>query len=269
VKYLNLGCGHHFSKRVEWTNIDFISEHKDVLSHNLLKGIPFPDSSFDVVYHSHVLEHFSKQDGVFLIKECYRVLKPNGIIRIAIPDLEQIVRQYLRLLDAGIENPREAKIEADYNWMLIEMYDQTVRNKSGGMMAEYLFQEKIPNDAFVFDRIGEEGKQIRHAFLSRAQTILTTKEQVKRGIKKVLSLFKNTLTERYGLGKFRLKGEIHQWMYDSYSLTKLLETTGFQAVKKQNAFTSYIKDWEQFNLDGKEGIIRKPDSLFIEAIKQS
>jgi predicted SAM-dependent methyltransferase len=63
MKYLNLGCGSHYSTATEWTNLDFTSLDNNVIAHNLLTGIPFEDNSFDLVYHSHVLEHFSKEDG--------------------------------------------------------------------------------------------------------------------------------------------------------------------------------------------------------------
>ena len=265
LPYLNIGCGSHFDTL--WTNIDFRKTGEGVIAYNLLKGIPFPDNSFEVVYHSHVLEHFSKNDGVFLVKECYRVLKPNGIIRIVIPDLEQITRHYLRLLEEVLANPDDETVEADYNWILLEMYDQTVRNKSGGLMAEYLSQRNMLNEDFVFYRIGEEGKQIRHAFLNQYQTEITTKQRIKNKIKEIIRFGNRFLPSYYKLGKFRLQGEIHQWMYDRYSLSKLLKNVGFQVIIQQSAFTSYIKEWEQFDLDGKEGIIRKPDSLFLEAQK--
>ena len=78
LPYINIGCGFHFHE--DWTNIDFHASGKDVIAHNLLKGIPFSDASFEVAYHSHVLEHFLKKDADFLISECYRVLKPGGMI---------------------------------------------------------------------------------------------------------------------------------------------------------------------------------------------
>lgn len=142
MKYLNLGCGYHYSKDEVWTNLDFTSTGEHVIGHNLLNGIPFDDHSFDVVYHSHVLEHFSKSDAPAFLKECYRVLKPDAIIRIAIPDLEQIARLYLKYLELGIANPDDENIRANYDWLLIEMYDQTVRNHSGGEMGKYLFQDQ-------------------------------------------------------------------------------------------------------------------------------
>lgn len=49
LKYLNVGCGDKFHK--DWTNIDMVSTSRYVRAHNLLKGIPFPDAAFDVVYN--------------------------------------------------------------------------------------------------------------------------------------------------------------------------------------------------------------------------
>jgi predicted SAM-dependent methyltransferase len=268
MKYINIGCGSQYSKLSEWVNLDFNNNVAGVISHNLLKGIPFPDNSFDLVYHSHVFEHFSKKDGVFLMQECFRVLKKGGIIRVAVPDLEQISRNYLHTLELGLNNPNDEKINADYNWMVIEMYDQTVRDKSGGLMAEYLFKDEIVNEDFVFARIGEEGKRIRNAYLRSQKHIEKPKKNLKTIVKKTLKRLLNFRSNKYrDLGKFRLQGEIHQWMYDRYSLSKLLQQVGFQLVIQRNAFDSYILDWEKYELDSKEGIVRKPDSLFIEAKK--
>ncbi len=65
------------------------------------QGIPFPDRSFDVVYHSHVLEHLSKSEASKFLKECSRVLRPQGVLRVVVPDLEEIANnsseQALRL----------------------------------------------------------------------------------------------------------------------------------------------------------------------------
>jgi len=266
----------HYSTRGEWTNLDFVSTGKGVIAHNLLGGIPFKDNNFDLVYHSHVLEHFSKQDGAEFILECFRVLKPGGILRVVIPDLERIAREYLNCLEQGVRDPDDPVLKSNYEWMLIEMYDQTVRNKSGGNMGPYLFQEKIINEDFVFKRIGEEGRSMRNDFLRRnpkgSGPKVSTGKKLNNGIKQKL---KNYLLTRWGiqleaheLGKFRLSGEIHQWMYDRYSLTNLLRSSGGDKVRIQDAFTSYITDWISYELDGKDIVVRKPDSLFVEAIKK-
>ena len=96
LNYLNLGCGKRYHK--DWVNVDMYSDTPDVMAYNLLKGIPFSDNHFEVVYHAQVLEHSPKDDAPGFIKECFRVLKPGGVIRIVVPDLEGIVTEYLKYL---------------------------------------------------------------------------------------------------------------------------------------------------------------------------
>ena len=66
------------------------------IHHDLVYGVPFPDQSVDVVYSSHFLEHLDPQSGRRLLQECLRVLKPGGLIRICVPDLEYAWELYKR-----------------------------------------------------------------------------------------------------------------------------------------------------------------------------
>lgn len=247
LSYLNLGCGHHFHR--DWVNVDFISTGSEVLAHDLRKSFPFPNESFHVVYHSHVLEHFSKNQAKFFLEECYRILKNNGIIRVVVPDLEQIAKLYLTSLEKARQG--SAEWSANYDWILLEMYDQVVRNHSGGDMAAYLMQQPIPNESFVLERTGVQGEQMIQYFRQfgcRPPTNLElTPEQI---------------------GMFRCRGEVHQWMYDSYSLSRLLKNIGFRDIKVQSAWDSDIPDFKQYHLDiMPDNRIRIGGSLFIEALK--
>lgn len=282
-RLLNLGCGQRFHP--EWTNVDFVSSGKDVIAHNLLKGIPFSDNEFDVVYHSHVLEHFSKKEGREFMRECFRVLKRGGLIRVAVPDLEEIVRNYLKSFEGALNGDQESML--NYEWMMLELYDQTVRNRSGGEMAEYFFKDEIENEKFVFSRVGEEGRNIRKNFLDKQKGENPVTSYVYRPaslMKRLINpnfyinkirrvVFKNEFKEMetnrkfYEIGKFRLGGEIHQWMYDKYSLGKLLHEIGFSNSKVKTAFESSISKWNDYQLESKNGIVFKPDSLFMEAQK--
>ena len=269
MKYLNVGCGSYYLKDTIWSNVDFTSNDSYVIKHNLLNGIPFNDSSFDLVYHSHVLEHFSKSDGYNFLSECYRVLKPNGVIRIVIPNLENIVREYLKWIEIGIANQDDKSIQSNYDWIMLEMYDQTVRNSSGGNMGKYLLQDKLVNENYLYERIGEEGRLFRINSLKQSLSYNPTNKYLNQ-FKNILRRIKKSIIAKssfYEIGKFRSEGEVHQWMYDRYSLTNILRSIGFNEIKIRGAFDSCIKDWESFNLDGKNGNVRKPDSLFIEARK--
>ena len=56
--------------------------------------MPFPDNSVDFIYNEHFLEHLTVEEGLLAIKDFFRVLKPNGVMRIAMPDLENAVNAY-------------------------------------------------------------------------------------------------------------------------------------------------------------------------------
>ena len=271
LPYINLGCGTTFHK--DWTNVDFVSHSEFVMSHNLLNGIPFSDNSFEFVYHSHVLEHMPKKYAPEFIGECYRILKPGGIIRVAIPDLEQIAKNYIRYLNDSLDGKTDA--QKKYEWTMLEMYDQVVRNKTGGEMMEYIKEVTNQNDDFLLERNGKEVESIINQVRnqkpstpsSKFKTLLSSLYHfnLKNALLKLL-LKKNNSAMNDGL--FRSRGEIHQWMYDRYSLKKILEEKGFINVIQRSAFESYLPDWQKFNLDGVNGKIRKPDSLFMEGIKK-
>lgn len=237
---LNLGCGSLYHE--DWVQLDFTSSNPAVYSYNLLNGIPCVDNSVEIVYHSHVLEHFSKNDAVTFMQECYRVLKPGGILRVAVPDLEIIVRTYLQKLES-----REID---DYNWIMLEMYDQSVRNVSGGDMLKYLQQEDISNIDFVLSRIGNEGEKIIENY-KNLKTIKTESQKQNSS----------------DIGKFRLGGEIHQWMYDKFSLEVLFKKVGFKDFTVQRASSSFIPNFNIYPFDILDNKIRKPDSIFVEGIK--
>lgn len=109
---LNLGCGSHTPSN--WINVDYalgvklakvpllskfgitqLKWDKNIFLHNLLTPFPWETNSVDIIYSSHTLEHFTREDGYRFLKECHRVLRPDGIIRIVVPDLKLLVYNYL------------------------------------------------------------------------------------------------------------------------------------------------------------------------------
>lgn len=271
MELLNLGCG--ASYHPSWVNVDFVSTGPGVVAHNLLSGIPFPDQTFDAVYHSHVLEHFSQKDAPGFISECRRVLKPGGILRVAVPDLEGIARCYLKKLEAC--NAGDAGAADDYDWILLELFDQMARRESGGEMKRYLLSGK--NKEFVSARIGGEAtalwrpKDDAVVAHGRPKNMTLSRIAYKLRIelaKGAVSLFGGKAFRKFFEdGMFRNGGEPHLWMYDKYSLKKMLKESGLTDIQVCAADESRITDFGSFGLDVVEGVVRKPDSLYIEAAR--
>jgi len=107
-----------------WQN--FCALPDNILVHDLSKPLPFADESIEVVYHSHVLEHLDRDDAVEFLLEIKRVLKPNGIHRIVVPDFEDAARLYLAHVDACRHNAAEMECHDAYIGALIE---QSVRRE--------------------------------------------------------------------------------------------------------------------------------------------
>lgn len=279
-KYLNLGCGSRFHP--DWINVNYFKSGKGVKVTDLSRKFPFNSGEFKVIYHSHLLEHFPKSSASDFLSECYRVLKPKGIIRVVVPDLESIAHQYLSALEEAKKGDKERI--ANYEWILLEMYDQVARDQSGGEMARYLSKENILNENYVIKRCGIEARNlIETSREKRDHSSEMKKESVgDTWVRKLLQVFRYSekrkellirllLKDEYNtleLGRFRKSGEIHHWMYDSFSLGRLIEECGFVGLIKRSATESYIQNWSGYNLDTEpDGSIYKPDSLYMEAIK--
>jgi predicted SAM-dependent methyltransferase len=89
---LNLGCGS--TSHPSFINIDATPARHI----HYVRGVddlrPFADQSVDLVYVSHCLEHFKHADVQRVLTEWHRVLKPGGILRLGVPDFDQLIRIY-------------------------------------------------------------------------------------------------------------------------------------------------------------------------------
>lgn len=99
---VKLNCGsfttmfHH-----GWHNIDqhpleaFAAQHGfSYKRHDLRQGIPATSGSVDLIYACHFLEHLSIGDGLQFLKECARVMKPGGVLRLILPDALKLCVEY-------------------------------------------------------------------------------------------------------------------------------------------------------------------------------
>lgn len=165
---LNLGCGYATSDRcvnIDWSlpvrlrgsrvgrrlaPLILTGERRKaydamqgaVMRHDLRKGIPFPDASIDAVYHSHVLEHLDRDIVPGFLAEIRRVLRPGGVHRIVVPDLERQARSYL----ASLEAVNDGRMPADRHEESVHtLIEQLVRREAYGTSLRTGFRRRLEN----------------------------------------------------------------------------------------------------------------------------
>ena len=96
---LNLGAFTHCFHG--WRNLDRIdlsgwaqANGYAFMQWDLSNGLPYDDQVVDLIFLSHVLEHFDYATGKRLLRECRRVLKPDGVLRVAVPDAGNLFDLY-------------------------------------------------------------------------------------------------------------------------------------------------------------------------------
>lgn len=86
---LHLGCEDH---RIEgWINVDIVRTGAVDVQADLSRPLPFPDGAMDFIHSEDLLEHLEPDAGRTLLVECFRVLRPGGVMRLLTPDLEHLV----------------------------------------------------------------------------------------------------------------------------------------------------------------------------------
>lgn len=162
---LNLGCGTRTSPRcvnIDWSSYTLLrggaakwlapllltgermekfgSVNADVHRHNLKRGIPYGDESVDAVYHSHFLEHIPRPSVTSFLAEVRRVLRPGGVHRIVVPDLERLCREYLADVDECSPNDRSLHDE-----FVTRMFEQCVRREAAATSQQRPLRRLLEN----------------------------------------------------------------------------------------------------------------------------
>lgn len=113
----NLGCG--LTAPVGWVNIDrspnllldrvkpakqllclvgvLTKEHmvkwpRNITIRDIRKGIPCHDGEADAIYSSHTLEHLYFDEANAILDDCFRALRPGGVMRVALPNGQEFAR---------------------------------------------------------------------------------------------------------------------------------------------------------------------------------
>lgn len=258
---LNLGCGHRIHPA--WTNVDHSpsmlfrrltpfrkgpgSTAPTFLYHDLRQPLPFPPASAAAAYASHVLEHLAPADGARLLAEIHRVLRPGGIVRIVVPDLEFVAHAYLESLEAGrgIPGPEGNEARLRHEWAIIQLLDQMVRTEPGGTMTRWLQEHRQTGLVQSLDGVFRE-----IAAPDRPGAAGRLKRAARRFLRRSI-----------------LGGELHRWMYDDLSLARAFVAAGFRDIRRETFRTSRIPEWPSFGLDGDADGPHHPNSLWMEAAR--
>jgi SAM-dependent methyltransferase len=163
---LNLGCGTKVSNDPDVVNVDWspylrISQNpiarrlgsialdderaqrlaampRNIKLYNLRRGIPWPDASVDAVYHSHLFEHLDRDVAPAFQREIRRVLRPGGIQRVVVPDLERLCRAVVKDLDDG-GDPRR------HDALVAELIEQCTRREAFGTAHKRPLRRRLEN----------------------------------------------------------------------------------------------------------------------------
>jgi predicted SAM-dependent methyltransferase len=101
IRKVQLGAGSNALKG--WLNTEgFVASsftHSLSVAENYIlldvrEKFPFSDNSVDFIFHEHVIEHLPFHKGLFMLSECFRILKPGGRIRVATPDIQVFIETY-------------------------------------------------------------------------------------------------------------------------------------------------------------------------------
>jgi glycosyltransferase involved in cell wall biosynthesis/predicted SAM-dependent methyltransferase len=118
-----------------------------------IKPLPFSDSTVDVILTQHMLEHYSREEGIEFINECKRMLKNGGLLRIAVVDAKYVSALYISdnlggLMDIAVEQSRD---EAESFYKMVMEGHNTVYDERAlvGELVKLGFENVKKVSAFI------------------------------------------------------------------------------------------------------------------------
>jgi len=272
---LNIGCG--AVAHPDWVNLDMVPRHPLAVACDLRCGLPLASNAADACYSSHVLEHLTRAEADPFIEEQFRVLRPGGVIRVVVPDLEVMCRDYLAHLAALRSSA--ANCDFAYRFTLLEMFDQVVRDRSGGELIDVYRAARGADVEHIRSRHGAEAEPFLceanrasavRAVGPRPKWAARLRQLRKRFAARTLLIIGGAeMRQALATGLFRHSGEVHRVMYDDHAVAALLQRHGFTDIRVVGSRESRIPGFASFALDAPaaDAPPRKPDSLYVEAIK--
>lgn len=237
---LNIGCGDY--KIDNFISLDLPSQYynkndysgKKFHSFNIIKDtIPFKNNSVKNIYISHVIEHLETKHFLKLLKDCYRVLKKNNVLRVACPDskflfnVSQFKNNYWLWRKASIENKKTHT--AKYN--NLKQYDFLIRELA------------TPKSKFYKNRIDN--------------LVLDSKNIEKLNYKMLIKALEKGLYTRKDFSNNHINS------FDFEKLYKLGKKIGFSQIVESKHTGSVSETMQNRNFDRKAPFM----SLYVDFVK--
>jgi predicted SAM-dependent methyltransferase len=97
VNKLHLGCGKRYLDG--YIHVD-IAEYDHIDYKTQIDKLEMFESNFaDLIYASHCIEYFDRDEVKEVLSEWKRVLKPGGVLRLAVPDFSSLIKIYSKTKD--------------------------------------------------------------------------------------------------------------------------------------------------------------------------
>ena len=134
------------------TKGQYNSKWSNVFRYDVTRGLPFENQTVIKIYTSHFIEHIPQKKGVKFFKECQRVLQPNGVIRIVVPDLLTYAENYVKETKKLLAKSPFSKDRSIHDNFLITIYGAYLKRKRFG--AEHCYMYDLPTLMSILSYIG-------------------------------------------------------------------------------------------------------------------
>lgn len=136
---LQVGTG--FNGHDGWLNADILPRNKCHIYLDATQPMPFRDDTFDFIYAEHMIEHIGYRSAQQFVRECHRVLRPGGILRMSTPDLGIITGMYA--------NPATPRVDRYIDFLTRRLEAPSSLTKKAFAINNYFYNW---GHAFLFDR---------------------------------------------------------------------------------------------------------------------
>jgi predicted SAM-dependent methyltransferase len=139
VPKLQVGTG--FNGLEGWLNGDILPRQRDYIYLDATRAMPFANDSFAFIYTEHMIEHIGYRSARDFVRECHRILRPGGVLRISTPDLAVIAGMYVNAGDPIADRYVEYAVRAYVPY--------ATRNVKAFVLNNFFYNW---GHAFIFDR---------------------------------------------------------------------------------------------------------------------